>query len=248
MAFYGDLFRVQGRMGTSLTVADLTPQQQELAEALAAEWIRRAAERAPLEEDRDEAYRQLRAGDTEAQGWRAMGRPFINGLARLRWFAPTGMALAERFVDRALSQVTRYLDEEAVREEVQQRIAAHLGPETVAVIGHSLGSVAAFQAASRLQHDLPLLLTLGSPLGLRTLVYDRLTEAAEVPSRVQRWVNLSDRDDLVAAVPDLASLFADSAGVLESHWTLDNGSMPHRAEWYLTTRESGAAVAAAFSG
>ncbi|WP_128381936.1 hypothetical protein [Streptomyces cavernae] len=246
MAFYGDLFLAQGRMGSGQTVDDLTPQQQDLAAALAVEWLRQAEERAPLEEDRDEAYRQLHALDTEApgrMGVRASGRPVLNALARLRWFAPAGMAFAERFADRSLAQVTRYLTEEAVREEVQERIAAHIGPETLAIVGHSLGSVAVFQAAHRLERKLPLLVTLGSPLGLRTLVYDRLPEDKTVPERVQRWVNLSDRDDLVAAVLDLRKLFADPRGVLNSDWTLNTGAQPHRAQSYLTKPQTGAAIA-----
>jgi pimeloyl-ACP methyl ester carboxylesterase len=247
MAFYGDIFLDPGRMGGGQTVEDLTPEQQELAESLALEWLRRAEKRAALEEDRDQAQAVLLAHDPQSgpqQGWKERGRPLLKGLAGLRWFAPKGMALATRFGDRSLAQVTRYLTEEAVNEEVQQRIAAHVGPETVAIIGHSLGSVAAFQAAHRLQRDLPLLLTLGSPLGLRSVVYDLLPETKEVPPRVQKWVNLTDADDLVAAEPDLAGLFNDTSGVLDSNWTLDNGSAPHKAEWYLTKRQTGAAVAA----
>ncbi|MET9763674.1 hypothetical protein ABZ016_32290 [Streptomyces sp. NPDC006372] len=152
------------------------------------------------------------------------------------------MAFAQRFVHRALAQVTRYLTEEKIQEEVQRRIAAHIGPETVAVIGHSLGSVAAFQAAHRSRHRLPLLLTLGSPLGLRTLVYDRIPEAKTIPPRVARWANYADHDDLVAAEPDLAKLFADPYGALESDWTIDNGAEPHRAESYLVKRQIGQAV------
>ncbi|MFJ9562969.1 hypothetical protein ACIRQQ_23330 [Streptomyces fuscichromogenes] len=247
MVFYGDLFLAGGRMGEGQTVADLAPEQQELAMELATEWLRRAEERAASEVDRDEAYRRLNALDPDApgrQGVRAAGRPVLNGLARLRWFAPAGMAFAQTFVHRALAQVTRYLTEEAVREEVQRRIAEHVGPETVAVIGHSLGSVAAFQAAHRVRAGLPLLMTLGSPLGLRTLVYDRLPEAKTIPPRVGRWANFADRDDLVAAVPDLSTLFADPYGALESDWTLDNGAEPHRAESYLGKRQTGTALGA----
>ncbi|MGX1129255.1 hypothetical protein RKD49_001445 [Streptomyces glaucescens] len=248
MVFYGDLFLTGGRMGDGDSFDALSSEQQELASALALEWLGRAEERAASEADRDEAYRQLRALDPETsgrQGLRAVGRPALNALARLRWFAPLGMAFAQTFVKRALVQVTRYLTEEPVREEVQRRIAAHVGPETVAIVGHSLGSVAAFQAAHRVRSGLPLLLTLGSPLGLRTVVFDRLPEAKTVPPRVAHWANFADRDDLVAAVPDLASLFADPYGALRSDWTLDNGSDPHRAESYLGKRQTGAALGAA---
>lgn len=246
MAFYGDLFRSHGQMGTAQRVADLTAEQQELAEALALEWLQHASERAPGEEDRAEAGRQLRALDVEAagrQGWRAAGRGPLNGLARLRWFAPAGMWFAQTFVERALVQVTRYMTEESLREQVQRRVAALVGPNTVALVGHSLGSVVAFEASHRLDGSLPLLLTLGSPLGLRNVVYDRLPVPRTVPASTRRWVNLADRDDLVAAVPDLAGLFPGPDGVLESDWTLDNGAQPHRAESYLHARQAGDATA-----
>ncbi|WP_055626750.1 hypothetical protein [Streptomyces hirsutus] len=248
MVFYGDLFLKPGKMGGAGDFSDLSPQQRELAEALGIEWLQRAEERAALREDRDQAYRQLLALDGNAkgrEGWKAAGRPVLQGLSRLRWFASGTMWFARTFVERALSQVTRYLTEEDLRAEVQSRIADRTGPETVAIVGHSLGSVAAFQSAHRLTRELPLLLTLGSPLGLRTVVYDRLTDARTVPPTTRSWVNLADRDDLVAAAPDLAPLFADPYGALRSDWTLDNGAEPHRVESYLGKRAVGKAVAAA---
>ncbi|MQS34418.1 hypothetical protein [Streptomyces katsurahamanus] len=248
MAFYGDLFRASGQMGGGAErVAALTPEQQELAQALALEWLRSARDRAPGPEDRAEAGRRLRALDTAGtgrMGSREAGRRPLNGLARLRWFAPAGMAFAQTFVERALVQVTRYLTEEPLREEIQGRVAALVGTETVALVGHSLGSVVAFQAAHRLNRELPLLLTLGSPLGLRTVVYDRLPQPRAVPATTRRWVNLADRDDLAAALLDLAELFADPYDALESDWTVDNGAQPHRAESYLHTRQAGSALAA----
>ncbi|NEC86828.1 hypothetical protein [Streptomyces sp. SID12501] len=172
-----------------------------------------------------------------------MGRPAVKALTRLRWFGLKGMGFAERFVNRSLVQVTRYMTEPDVYGEVQSRIADLIEPDTKVVIGHSLGSVAAYEAALLLDRELPLLLTLGSPLGLRSIVYDRLEGDHEVPKKVQRWVNLVDKDDVVAAEPDLRKRFADPRGVLVSDWTLDNGEDdPHSAQSYLTKRQTGEAV------
>jgi hypothetical protein len=252
MAFYGDLFLRRGTQGAAADLADLDGDQQELAETLALEWLRSAADRAGRPDDRLEAQRALygieRAGTGEAQGARALLRPALNGLTRLRWFAPLGMGFAERFVNRSLAQVTRYLTEPELRAEVQGRVIGLIGPETKAVVGHSLGSVAAFQTAHRLRREVPLLLTLGSPLGMRSLVYDRLEERREAPAKIRRWVNLADRDDLVAATPDLSGLFADPGGVLHCDWTLDNGARPHEATSYLTKRQAGRALGDSLSG
>jgi hypothetical protein len=80
----------------------------------------------------------------------------------------------------------------------------------------------------RLAQPLLLLVTLGSPLGLRTIVYEQLRpQPPGFPPQVARWVNIADRDDFVAAAPDLTRLFATgqpAKAVLEGGWTVDNGA------------------------
>jgi pimeloyl-ACP methyl ester carboxylesterase len=175
MAFYGSIFLQPGRMG--LDPGELTPEQQALAEQLAHDWLERAASDASDPHQRHEAGVELaRLDDTpaEIQGTRAAVRSATAGLARVRWFAPFGRALAERFVKRALAQVTRYFTDEQVRSHTLGQVARLVGPDTRVLVGHSLGSVVAYEAAHRLAQPLPLLVTIGSPLGLRTIVYERL--------------------------------------------------------------------------
>jgi len=106
-----------------------------------------------------------------------LGRPALNALAQLRWFAPFGMAVASRFVWRALTQVSRYLTDDQIRSFAQDQVLQWIGPDTRLVIGHSLGSVVAYEALHHIS-DRPLhgltLMTLGSPLGLKSVVYERL--------------------------------------------------------------------------
>jgi hypothetical protein len=243
MAFYGNVFLQPGRMG--LDPGELTGEQQALAEQLAHAWLERAASNASDPRQRHEAdleLARLDAAPAELQGTGAAVRSATAGLARVRWFAPFGMALAERFVQRALAQVTRYFTDEQVRSHALGEVARLVGPDTRVLVGHSLGSVVAYEAAHRLAQPLPLLVTLGSPLGLRTIVYERLhPQPPGYPARVGRWVNLADRDDFIAAAPDLAPLFGTGqpAGALfEGGWTVDNGAEPHRAMFYLTKQET----------
>jgi hypothetical protein len=134
-------------------------------------------------------------------------------------------ALAGRLLRTAIVQVSRYLTDDTIRA-VQDRVAALIGPETKVIIGHSLGSVVAFEAAHRLGQPLPLLLTPGSPLGLRNIVYHRVRpQPPSVPPLVRRWVNIADRDDLVAADLNLQRRFT--------------GAQPHDVKFYLTTPEAG---------
>jgi hypothetical protein len=49
---------------------------------------------------------------------------------------------------------------------------------------------------------MPLLVTLGSPLGMWTRIYDRIQpRPPDYPNAVHRWVNVADPNDLVAADP-----------------------------------------------
>ena len=112
------------------------------------------------------------------------------------------------------------------------------------IIGHSLGSVVAYECAHLLKHPLPLLVTLGSPLGLRTIVTDRLSPPPSFPPRAAAWLNVANREDVVAAEPDLRPLFAQdvpAASRFEGVWFDEAGKDPHRAETYLG-RESPSAA------
>jgi hypothetical protein len=157
------------------------------------------------------------------------------------------MAFAERFVVTALIQVTRYLSDEMIRALAPQRVLNEVKDDTRVIIGHSLGSVVAYESAHRLAQPLPLLLTLGSPLGLRTIVTDRLRPAPSFPPRVSRWMNVADHDDIVAAEPDLRPSFA--ADLPASSWfegvLVDNGSNPHSPVHYLGKIAVGRAISQA---
>jgi hypothetical protein len=245
MAFYGRLFLKAGRQGSAPDV--LEPDAAAFADALALEWIERSANRSSSADERRTAEIELanlrRPPGRQSQGWKAGARSAIQSLARLRWFAAKGMALAERLPRSALGQVTRYFTDHATRSGAQQKVLDLCGPETRVIIGHSLGSVVAFEAAHRLDRVLPLLVTIGSPLGLNTIVYDRLIpQPPTFPPRVRRWVNIADRDDVVAAAPDLTPLFSDGVPAdarFEGGFTVQNGAKPHDASFYLTKPETG---------
>jgi len=254
MAYYGDHFLDDNAQGAPVfSPADLDQGSADLAELLATAWLDNAATYAKDPRDRDEAARQLAnldSGETGTQGARATLRPAMNGLTRLRWFAPLGVGLVGRFVNRALTQVTRYLRDDNIRDDAQNRVLAHIGPETRLVIGHSLGSVVAYEALHRTDQPVALI-TLGSPLGLRTIIDERLRpQPPHVPQAVTRWDNLVDRDDLIAAHMDLAPYFPrapHSTVVPITPPAVDNGSEPHEASHYLTKRATGRIITEALS-
>jgi len=87
---------------------------------------------------------------------------------------------------------------EQMRQIVRDALAGVDQP--VIVIGHSLGSIIAYdvlreQSSSSL--EVPLFVTVGSPLGI-TEVQDVVERPLEVPASVAAWRNASDSRDLVA--------------------------------------------------
>lgn len=252
MAFYGHLFLAPGQQGDE--PAPFTPEEEIFAEALVLEWLQHAARRAAKEKIRQNGARELAFVKHEMGAEQGMGRyarSAANSLAKISWFWPYGFGFAERFVNRALAQVTRYLTHDAIRAAALKAVSDLIGPEPKIIFGHSLGSVVAFEAAHFLQQPLPLLVTLGSPLGLRNIVYQRLRPQPPVfPPQVRRWVNIADRDDLVAAEPNLEVLFGagkPEGALFECGYTVDNGAEPHNSSFYLGKREVGAPVGAVFS-
>lgn len=253
-AFYGDLFRTRGQQGGGLDLRDLTTEQAPLVEELALEWLERIVARSPTG-SREAAQAQFALdlargpGKIEAQGFGNVMRQILKTLARNSWIARVGPAIAERFVLAALAQATRYLSDELIRAQAQHRVLRIVEDDTRIIIGHSLGSVVAFECAHRLSTPLPLLLTLGSPLGLRTIVTDRLRPPPSFPPMVGRWVNVADRDDVVAAELDLSPLFAcdmPASSRFESD-LVDNGSTPHSPVHYLGKIAVGRAVSEALA-
>src|SRR5664280_1681109 len=165
MAFYGNRFRVPDQQGV---------QPEELiAEEFALDLLRNAT-RSAHPRDAAEAQRAVAAltrDPVDAQGAprRLAGRAGA-ALDRIRWFTRGGLA-GLALASRTLAQVTRYLTDPTIRDHAIGQLTARLTPDTRAVVGHSLGSVVAYEAlrARRAEVGLPLLITLGSPLGLSAI-------------------------------------------------------------------------------
>ncbi len=254
MAFYGHLFLRPDQQGED--PGDFIAEEKEIADQLAHLWLQRAADYASNPREKATASRELafvtNNVGTEEQGVRSGIREVIKSLAKLKWFAVLGMGVAERLVRRSLIQVTRYMTDGSVRSAVQEIVDRVMGPDTEVVLGHSLGSIVAYEAAHRLKHTLPLLVTIGSPLGLDNIVYPRLRpQPPNFPLRVRRWVNVADRDDIVAAEPELTGMF--SAGIppeakFEGGYTVENGAEPHSAVFYLTKALTGRPIGETLSG
>ncbi|TMR09669.1 hypothetical protein ETD86_42705 [Nonomuraea turkmeniaca] len=112
-------------------------------------------------------------------------------------------------------EVAAYLTDQAKREKCRQVVAETIRRNRPkVVIAHSLGSVVTYEALwANPDLRVDLLITLGSPLGMRNVVFERLLPApmngrGERPSGVRRWVNIADKDDIAAIPPELCGSFA----------------------------------------
>jgi hypothetical protein len=246
MAFYGDLFVTPGAQGSKLV--ETGPGGEDLEAELASALLAAASQRAKDPRDMSEATQYLGAGSHtgKVQGVPALARPPLQALASIRWMAVGGLAFASTFLNHALREVSAYITRDDIRDAAQQRVLRLIDSDTRVVIAHSLGTVVAYEALHRTQQPIALI-TLGSPLGLRNVIYDRLRPSPpSVPDSVTVWNDFSDIDDLVAADTDLAPLFAPSRRSAirpVSDISSDNGSKPHDATHYLVKAPIGAVVA-----
>ena len=135
-----------------------------------------------------------------------MVRSAIAVLDGNRWLSARIFGLAQR-ARPDLIQVGRYLAEDVIRERAQAVVAELLDDDTQVVIGHSLGSVVAWEACHERTTALPMLITM-HPLGLDTVSLPSASPPASgLAARSKRWVNIAHRDDFIAVETLLAPLF-----------------------------------------
>jgi hypothetical protein len=144
-----------------------------------------------------------------------------------------------------LRQVRLYLQDEVLAEQIRSRVIDTIGSGCAVLVGHSLGSVVAFETlAMNPELQVGTLVTVGSPLSMRTIATRLRAGGGEgLPGRVGRWVNIYDPSDPVAA-----------AGVASRLWPaavdlkVNNGDKPHSISRYLSKRASGEAIIAGVAG
>jgi hypothetical protein len=229
-AFYGDLFRPSGKgMDPPYDATDVDDVWERELLGL---WWQEAARVEP----------QVRGPDAQTKviAFPGIVQRALDALSQSEFFA----GLAERALIFDLKQVRRYLREPEIRRQARGRVEQAIGPDTHVVFGHSLGSVVAYEALCAHPRSVKVFVTLGSPLGIRNLIFDALDPSpadgkGAWPSGIEHWVNIADKGDVVALVKDLSSRFG--ADVIDR--LVDNGAKAHDGTRYLTTREFGDALA-----
>ncbi|MFI8961827.1 alpha/beta hydrolase [Streptomyces sp. NPDC053493] len=257
-AYYGDLFRTVGAQGGGApgtappTVPGSGSDADENAELLAALLLEVTDERladpslAPAEARALHDARSRLAPPAGAQGAGAAGRRVVNAVTSLLavpGLRLVGGRLSARLTVGMLGQVARYLNRgesdgaTTLDQRIRARVAACLDPDRPnIVVAHSLGTVVALETLHEHPAEVSLLVTLGSPLGVRTAVQPRVRpNPLATPATVARWLNFWDRDDLVAARPLLEGFVRPSATAVAptSHRVDSDGAWVHPAATYL---------------
>jgi len=154
------------------------------------------------------------------------------------------MAANDAAMDRTVDMVAMMVTVPGLEAAVRERVVSQITEGTCVVIAHSLGSVIAHRAlAEHSDIEVPLLVTVGSPLG-SSQVFGTLTPApvdgvGAWPGGVRRWVN-------IAAVGDKATTetprLADRFGPRVEDRLVNNGHRAHDPEPYLNNPVTGLVV------
>lgn len=211
-AYYGDLFTAPQAQGSP----DSDDEADLIGELLLEALDERLAE--PVADDEIRMLRHARAQlapEGASQGLGEAARQVLNaantllsvpGLRTFGGWAGAGLMVGQ------LRQVARYLrraepDAEGLTLDarIRHRVEQALDPAgPTIVVAHSLGTVVSLETLHTHGKRIPLLVTLGSPLGMRRAVQPRVRpQPLQVPGSVERWLNFWDRDDFVAGRPRL---------------------------------------------
>ena len=181
-----------------------------------------------------------------------------------------GRLIARPAMRLTMSEARRYLfDEDGVATEIREMLKTTLveawdAGEEVLLIGHSMGSVIAYDTLWELAHEardtrvVSLFMTLGSPLASR-LIRENLrgvsrSGRARYPTNIRCWENFAAKAEMTALHPHLERYFGEMVelGILErmaDHVTIYNhfrghiGLNPHMSYGYLMAPEVAATIA-----
>ena len=183
---------------------------------------------------------------------------------------PLLIRLLPEEVRSTANEISRYFNNtDAVASKIRGLLKQTLRPmleqqDDVLVIGHSFGSVIAYDTLWELTHQEGLtgkvdFLTLGSPMGMhyiqRRLLGMNGHEEKSYPALIRRWINLSAEGDVTALNQNLKETFQPmlELGLVESiedhchgiynYFRSDTGLNSHRSYGYLVSPAVGSIIA-----
>ena len=233
-AFYGDIFRADTK---AISIPDYNEYdiETEWERSLLLEWWT-----AVSNADSDIA------GPGAASQDKGIVLDGIQAALRALSYSDYFGGVAEKVVIHFLKQVGGYLHDPALKRQIRDRVIEQISADTRVLIGHSLGSIVGYEVlCEHPEWPIEVFVTLGSPLGIQTLIFDRLDPlprngVGHWPGRVKHWVNIADKDDIVALEKELNPLFQGT--VIDR--PINNGIafFAHSGGRYLTAKQTGEAI------
>jgi hypothetical protein len=233
LAFYGDLFLSAADEGTPVNAA---PTRPGLAETLV------AAEEVDFLESAADEVTEGQPDLGEPMGFTPVPTPLV----------PVLRTMARHFDVRTimpffpiLRQVRLYQQDDTLAGQIRDRVLATIGDGCAVLIGHSMGTMVAFETLT-LNPDLHVdtLITYGAPLSMRTVAAGLRGPAAPngLPNlgQVRQWVNIYDPKDPVCGAGGVKHLWPTALDIQVS-----NGEEPHSITRYLSKKASGRVIATA---
>ncbi|MGA4861708.1 alpha/beta fold hydrolase [Streptomyces lavendulocolor] len=250
-AYYGDLFTDGEGQGADAPDA-LDEEEAAIVLGLLAEFLDEEAARPENRDNR--ALARVRAQVLpvgQPQGAGAAGRhvwAVATAVAALPGVAQAARWATASDVLRTWSQPARYLrrgdkdtEGRTLDARIRNKVLDCLDRERPAVlVGHSLGSVVAFEALASYDGPVPLLVTIGSPIATSGLIWPRLRpRPPATPGCVDRWLDFWDNDDVVVPRRKLANLVRpNEQGVTPTSQRFDSRMWwAHGAATYLERAE-----------
>lgn len=233
-AFYGDIFRAETK---AIGIPDYNEYDVET------EWERSLLQELWTEVSKAEPDI---AGPNEASTDKGfvsdVVQKALRALSRSDYFG----GVAEKIVIHWLKQVGGYLHDPALKRQIRDRVIERISEDTRVLVGHSLGSIVCYEVlCEHPEWPIEVFVSLGSPLGIQTLIFDRLDPAPQDgvghwPGSVKHWVNIADKDDIVALEKQLDPIFQGTV----TDRPINNGIavFAHDGGRYLTAKQTGEAI------
>lgn len=149
---------------------------------------------ADIEAEYVQQFGQIQANEKGPQnwGWVQATLSFLDNRS-----SGTSVGLFSRF----LKEVYVYTRRDIATQAINKIVDGILTDEPTVVVGHSLGSVVAYNVLiSRKVRQVPQFITVGSPLGIKG-IRDSLKSPLSHPATTGKWYNAYDERDVVALNP-----------------------------------------------
>jgi hypothetical protein len=203
----------------------------------------------------------------EASSWhKRLDRALFNLADHIPFIIP----LLPKAVNSAATEINRYFDNvDNIASDIRKLLKQRLRPlleknEPILLIGHSLGSVIAYDTLWELSYQEGLhgkadFLTIGSPLGMhyvqRRLMGMKENGKKSYPRLIRHWTNLSSEGDIIALERNFHDSFEEmiKQGLVKSiedhnhgiynYFRSDEGLNCHRSYGYLVNPAVGSIIA-----